>query len=101
MDGVERGGDVMPKGVRNPPISENLCAAADMILKMKEKQFRTFKPRNACEQSVYNLTVQCMRGDTRAFDMLYQMADRAALIDDAIGEIDALSRALQELGESL
>ena len=91
----------MPRGVKNPPVAQTMSAAASMLLKMKKSAFNTFKPRNVCEQSVYNLVISSMRGDVSAFDELYKMADRSELIEDAVGTIDALSRSLQELGETL
>lgn len=91
----------MARGVKNPPVAENLSAAASMLLKMKRAQFNTFKPRNTCETAAYNLCVQCLRGDVHAFNALYRAADRAELIQDSIGYIDALSESLQELGETL
>lgn len=91
----------MATGTENPPIAENLNTAATMFLKMDKKEFANFEPRNTCEAAAHSLCVSSLRGDVSAFRELYNAADQAALIQEPDGYTDALSEALQELGESL
>ena len=86
---------------KSPPVAENLSAAAAMLLRMKRSEFNAFEPRNTAEAAAYNLAIQSLRGDAHAFRELYNAADRSELIQDAVENIDALSRSLMELGESL
>lgn len=79
----------------------SLAQAAEMLLRMRVSEYKTFEARTAAEDAALSLVNRTMRGDANAFHILINAVDSMARLDMILEHEDALSRSLRELAESM